>query len=180
MLMLMLMSSTTIAIHYTICSRTALGRFPLLRLRTDHGHRKDQDHYVKMVSWAGCDEDRNWTVKFYCLDVDSCGHSAQEAAYAIKMSTLQLISILKDLCGEVDIQLSMLTGDTGGGAAVQNIHPVLITNGTMGRKSKRLSCDIHNLFKALEIACADTWSRQGIGHKTPFQMIWLFVSLLLY
>ena len=31
----------------------------MLCLITDHGHRKDQDHFVKLICWAGFDEDRN-------------------------------------------------------------------------------------------------------------------------
>jgi hypothetical protein len=40
-----------------------------LGLTCDHGHRKDQDHFVKLISWAGFDENGNWTIKFYCVDV---------------------------------------------------------------------------------------------------------------
>ena len=41
-----------------------------------------------------------------------------------------------------------------------------------------LACDMHNFVKPLEVACVDAWGRQGIGHKTPFQMIWLFVKII--
>ena len=40
-------------------------------LTADHGHRKDQDHFVKLISWAGKDEDDNWTIKFHCVDIVS-------------------------------------------------------------------------------------------------------------
>jgi len=42
-----------------------------LGLTCDHGHRQDQDHFVKLISWAGFDENNNWTIKFYCVDVVS-------------------------------------------------------------------------------------------------------------
>ena len=37
---------------------------------------------------------------------------------------------------------------------------------------------MHNFAKPLEVACVDMWGRQGIGHKTPFQMIYLFTLIL--
>jgi len=48
----------------------------------------------------------------------------------------------------------------------------------MDEWSKRLSCDLHNLNKALEVACIDMFGKQGIGHQTPFQMIYLFAKIL--
>jgi hypothetical protein len=32
---------------------------------------------------------------------------------------------------------------------------------------------MHNLNKAFEVACTDTWGQQGIGHNTIFQMLYL-------
>ena len=50
--------------------------------------------------------------------------------------------------------------------------------GVMDSNSKKVACDMHNFVKPLEVACVDTWGRQGIGHRTPFQMVWLFVTML--
>lgn len=45
---------------------------------SDHGHRggrkKDDDHLVKILSWAGLDEDGMWTVKFHLVDVVSISY----------------------------------------------------------------------------------------------------------
>jgi hypothetical protein len=73
-----------------------------------------------------------------------------------------------------EVKLSVITGDLGGGASVQQLHPKLIQNKTMCKYSKRLACDLHNMNKALEVACIETWDKQGIGHKTPYQMCWLW------
>ncbi|KAL7530309.1 hypothetical protein ACHAXR_007396 [Thalassiosira sp. AJA248-18] len=153
-----------------------LGR--ALSLTTDHGHRKGQDHFVKLISWAGLDEEDMWTVKFFCVDIDSSEHTADGAATAIKVSTEQLLEILNEMIDGDEVKITSLTGDSGGGAAAQNLHPRLVLNGTMPKDSRFVNCDMHGIMKPLEIACVDTFGKQGIGHRTPFQMIWLFVRIL--
>ena len=155
-------------------------RIKKIGLTTGHGHRKGQDHFVKLVSWAGLDEngDWNWTTKFHCVDVDSSGHSAEEAAYAVKVSTEELLSILNEIIEDAKVEIYSITGDSGGGATVHHLHKELIPKGVMDPISKKLACDMHNFVKLLEVACVDTWGMQGIGHHTLFQMIWLFVTLL--
>ena len=82
--------------------------------------------------------------------------------------------ILKEQNGGKDVKLTVITGDAGGGASVQQLHPKLIQKRIMDARSKMLSCDMHNMNKALEVGCSDSWGKQGIGHKTPFQMYWLW------
>ena len=48
----------------------------------------------------------------------------------------------------------------------------------MDEAGKMLACDMHNFVKPLEVACVDCWGRQGIGHRSPFQMIYLFVKII--
>ena len=48
----------------------------------------------------------------------------------------------------------------------------------MDEEGKMLACDMHNFVKPLEVACSDCWGRQGIGHRSPFQMIYLFVKII--
>lgn len=55
----------------SVCQEMKDDKATHLGLTCDHGHRKDQDHFVKLISWAGMDEDGNWTVKFYCPDIVS-------------------------------------------------------------------------------------------------------------
>jgi len=94
------------------------------------------------------------------------------------VSTKELLEILNDMIEDVEVKISLLTGDGGGGAAAHRLHKELIQNAVMEETSKKLICDMHNFFKPLEIACVDAWGRQGIGHRTPFQTVWLFVKLL--
>lgn len=162
---------------FALCWQLKEAGVKQLGITTDHGHRKGQDHLVKLLSFPTLTSTGEHTIDFLCLNVDSAGHTTEEASSAISTDVEELLEILRQFLGP-DVKLSVITGDAGGGASVQNLHPALITKGTMDAKSKRLSCDMHNLNKALETACIDTWGRQGIGHKTPFQMVWLFVRIL--
>ena len=144
---------------------------------TDHGHRKGQDHFVKLLVWAGKDAAGRNTLKFHCIDVDIGGHTADAAANAVKISLDTFMAILKSKLGE-DVRISVITGDSGGGASVQRLHPALIQNGSMDANSIKLACHMHGLNKSLEIACIDSLGKQGIGHRTTWQMIYLFPLLL--
>jgi hypothetical protein len=156
---------------FGLCWELKQAKVQQLGITTDHSHRKGQDHLVKLLSFPRqtCDDD--YTIDFLCLNVDSAGHSTEEASRAVSDDVLAFLDILRQFVPNV--KLSVITGNAGGGASVQHLHPALQANGTMDKWSKRLSCDLHNLNKALEVACIDAWGRQGIGHLTPFQMIWL-------
>lgn len=110
---------------------------------------------------------------------DSGGHSAAEAAQAIKLSTELMLEILNEIIDN-KVEIIGLTGDSGGGAASHYLIEELIKLGVMPDKpsSKMLACDLHNFVKPLEVACVDTWGGQGIGSKSPFQMVWLFVRMM--
>jgi hypothetical protein len=132
---------------------------------------------VKLLSFPNLTSTGEYTIDFLCLNVDSAGHTTEEASSAVADDVSAILEILREFV-DTDVKISVITGDAGGGASVQHLHPALQKKGTMDEWSKRLSCDMHNLNKALEIACIDTWGKQGIGHLTPFQMIWLFVRIL--
>ena len=93
------------------------------------------------------------------------------------MSTELWFDILTALTGE-EVKIDVVTGDSGGGAAIHNLFEELKKIDVMDILGKMLACDMHNFVKPLEVACVDAWGRQGIGHKTPFQMIWLFVKII--
>ena len=56
----------------------------------DHGKRSGIEHFVKIISWAGQDENGNKVIKNFCLDVDKSNHSAKDCAEAISMSIKRL------------------------------------------------------------------------------------------
>jgi hypothetical protein len=143
-----------------------------LALTTNHGHRKGQDHLVKLLSFPErTSSTGELSIGNFCLDVDSGGHTTDDAADVIVLSVTPFLAILNRFLG--DVKLAVITSDAGGGASVQNLHPALKTRKLMDSHSKQLSCDMHNLNKAFEVVCTDTWGRQGIGHNTIFQMLYL-------
>ncbi len=162
---------------FGFCWELRLAGVTQLALTTDHRHRKGQNHLVKLLSFPQLTDTGELTIGNICLDVDSGGHTTNDAANAIAHSMNHFLNILQTFVSE-DVKISAITGDAGGGASVQNLHPALIKREVMGNDSKRLSCDMHNFNKAFEIACTDTWGGQGIGHNTVFQASYLFLRII--
>ena len=75
--------------------------------------------------------------------------------------------------------MKLLTGDAGGGAAVQNLHPALIRINVMGLSSRSVRCLMHALNKAFEVACLDCFGSHGINHRRVTQMYWLVVQMFM-
>ena len=140
---------------------------------SDHGQRGKQDHFVVIVVWAGLDEDGNKTLKFFCPSIDSAGHSTAEAANGVK-------TVLDRLLHGTDIEAHVITGDAGGGGAVQHLYKKLVDMGIMDDNCKEANCSLHGLQKALENASKKTMGDQGMGCRSPFQMLYLFASLMSY
>ena len=140
-----------------------------LGIMINHGHRNNQDHLVKIISWAAKVKGR-WTVKFYCLDVDIGGHTTEEAAEAVRLSVDNFIETIKEFAPGKEVLLDCITGDSGGGAAVQKLLRFLIRIGVMNSSGRKLPCDMHGWNKPLEVACVDVFGKQGIGANTPFQI----------
>lgn len=60
----------------------------------------------------------NETLRFHCIDVDASNHSGEDCANAVKKS-------LNIFTGQYDFEVICVTGDAGGGAAVQDVLPHL-------------------------------------------------------
>ena len=54
-----------------VCYEILLDNPTQLALQADHGHRQGQDHFVKLLIWAGRDEEGNMIIKYHVLDVVS-------------------------------------------------------------------------------------------------------------
>ena len=80
----------------------------------DGGNRKGDDHLVKVISYVIVDEDGNETVEKFCVDIDPCGKTSDEIAENIVHSMKMLSKYGKVMC-------ICLTGDAGGGGAVQTV-----------------------------------------------------------
>ena len=88
-------------------------------LSQDAGHRGGLDHLIKMISYAIRGDDGVLQIKSFCLDIDTCGKTAEEVANGIDKSIKRLGRLAPAKC-------ISLTGDAGGCGAVQTIHPLLV------------------------------------------------------
>eukprot|EP00956_Cyclotella_meneghiniana_P020293 scaffold35578_cov56-Cyclotella_meneghiniana.AAC.2 len=135
-----------------------------ISLITDHGNRDGMDHLVKMICWSSMDKDGNRILQHFNLDVDRGGHSYIEAANAISHSLRQL------MLDDYDAEFSFITGDSGGGAKVQSLHPTLRDSETMTEWSDYINCLLHALNLAFQTACIDSLGDQGMNKLTVFQI----------
>eukprot|EP00956_Cyclotella_meneghiniana_P016988 scaffold27384_cov36-Cyclotella_meneghiniana.AAC.11 len=143
-----------------------------ITLVTDHGNREGVDHFVKMIVWSSKDEKGRNVLRHFNLDIDKGGHSMVEAANAIHRS-LQSMHL-----DDIDVEYSYITGDSGGGAKVQLLHPQLVEIGVMPEVSGCMNCILHAFNLAYETACKDSIGDQGMNKNTTFQMIYLAVLML--
>ena len=144
-------------------------------LLVDHGKRNGKDHFVKIIVWAGKDEYGNRVLKHFCLDIDTSGHSSKDCADAIKDSIekLRLAGLDTD-----KVTIVAITSDSGGGGAVQYIHPYLKMNGVMTALSRMLNCQFHALNKCFEIACTKTFGQTGLDKNNIFQATFVYCKMI--
>ena len=128
-----------------------------------------------MLSWAARNDDGDRIVKRFCLDVDKSSHTVVDCADAVKTSTNKRGMAGLNLAV---IIINMISGDTGGGGAVQNIHPKLIEKKVMPKGSKKFNCQLHAQKKKLENACIKTFGKHGIGHCNVFQTAYVLVKMI--
>ena len=141
----------------------------------DHGKRSGIEHFVKILIWAGLDDQGNKVLKYFCLDIDRSNHSAKDCAAAIKMSINKLE---KAGLNTSQIEFYTITGDTGGGGAVQHMHPPLVSIAMMSKESKRFNCQLHALNRSFQNACEATFGKQGIGQNNIFQGEYVYVKMI--
>jgi hypothetical protein len=72
------------------------------------------------------------------------------------------------------IEMIGLTGDRGGGASIQNMHPAMKERRLMSSTCIATSCTLHGSSKSYENAWTSTMGRQGIGRRSPSQMMFVF------
>ena len=117
----------------------------------------------------------NRIIKRFCLDVDQSSHNAVGCANAVKTSTTKLEMGGLDLA---TIIFHAITGDKGGGGAVQHIYGPLISNGVMSEDSKEFNCQFHSHNKSFENSCIKTFGKQGIGQCNVFQAAYVYVKMM--
>jgi hypothetical protein len=133
----------------------------------DHGHRKGQEHFIKLISWGGYDDEGNAVIKCFCVDASRCGHSAEEAARSIK----EIDDLIKLLLEEVVGNSAM--SDSGGGSAIQNVMPKLIELGVLIKEALKNHCACHGANKPIEVGLKTSLGDAGMGHDSPFQCVYV-------
>ena len=80
-----------------------------IALMVDHGKRSGIEHFVKIIFWAGRDDDGNRVIKNFCLDVDKSSHGSKDCASAIAMSIKKLKVAGLDTS---NVEFHAITGDS--------------------------------------------------------------------
>ena len=97
-------------------------------LLQDAGHKNNLHHHVKLLVYATRDEEGNRIIRRFCIDVDTCGGSAEEICQAILKSINRVKTLLPNL------KIVSITGDSGGGGKVQGIFDRLVELGVIDDK----------------------------------------------
>ena len=92
-------------------------------LLADHSNQKDQDHTVKLLTWAESDKEKNTTIKTAYLDIDMGRHSVEDAAAAVEISVHGLSNIVNAMrdSSRDKTECTAVIGGKGGGDAVQKV-----------------------------------------------------------
>ena len=76
-----------------------------------------------------------------------------------------------------NVVVEFITGDSGGGGAVQILHPKLVDMKVMLEYSKEANCQLHALQKSIKNPPKKTMGDQGMGCHSPTQMLYVWSKL---
>ncbi len=94
-------------------------------------------------------------IKYFCQSIDSSRHTALAAAESVKL-------VFERFLSDGIAKIHYASGDAGGGASIQNLHPKLIVLGVMDIESKEANCSLHGKEKACENTSIKTMRDQGL------------------
>ena len=84
-------------------------------LLQDAGHKNNLHHHVKLLVYATRDEEGNRIIRRFCIDVDTCGGSAEEICQAILKSINRVKILLPNL------KIVSITGDLNASRTLQSL-----------------------------------------------------------
>lgn len=87
-------------------------------------------------------------------------------------------NVIDRLFMAMDIKVIAATADAGGGGSIDNIRPELIRLGIMDKNGKFTNCVQHSFNKAIEIPIKETMGGEGLGVRSPTQMVFVFSTLM--
>jgi hypothetical protein len=147
-----------------ICYEIAQDETNYISWQFDHGKRKGIEHFVKLISWGGFDDEGNRVVKAFCVDSKMCGHSAIESAMSIKEVSDVMHIVLPE------IENISGTSNSGGGAAIQHTWLEVVLRVVAPKDSTINNCDLHGMNLPLKEALEDALGQPCIGHNSPWQL----------
>jgi len=110
--------------------------------------------------------------------MDMSGHTAASAVEAIELSLNKLKLAGLDLDG-VNVSAAGLTGDTGGGAGLPNIFPLMVKDERiLCRFATMMGCQMHALNNCLSNALKACFGDTGIGHNNAVQASCVYLLMI--
>ena len=140
---------------------------------SDHGRRNRMTSLVKVVAYASYDAEGNMTVEYFCIDLDMGGHKTIEASDGIAKS----LERLRLLCP--NFKITGISGDKGGGGAVDRLYGRLVEIGVLDKETARwINCTIHGLNKSAERPSKGTFGDVGVKQNSFNQLLYLSMRVL--
>ena len=127
-------------------------------LLQDAGHKNSYDFHCKVLIFAIRDKEGKRRIRRFCIDVETCGGTAEEICQAHKISVDRVKSCVPDL------KIISITGDSGGGGKMQGLFDRLVELDVIDKEWGRfIRCLLHALNKCIENATKFTFGDQGLG-----------------
>jgi len=140
---------------------------------SDHGRRNRMTSLAKVVAYASYDAEGNMTVEYFCIDLDMGGHKTIEASDGIAKS----LERLRLLCP--NFKITGISGDKGGGGAVDRLYGRLVEIGVLDKETARwINCTIHGLNKSAERPSKGTFGDVGVKQNSFNQLLYLSMRVL--
>ena len=135
-------------------------------LSQDAGNRQHLEHLIKTVTYPRIGADGKRYLENICINVDVCGKTAEEVACNIENS-------LNRFKQHTPAKCICITGDAGGGGAVQTIFPLLVAQGVFLDEewAQFIRCLLHALNKCLERAIIKSMGEAGLGKNSCIQLL---------
>ena len=134
-----------------ICYKIAQDETNYISWQFDHGKRKGIEHFVKLISWGGFDDEGNRVVKAFCVDSKMCVSDVMHI----------VLPEIENISG---------TSNSGGGAAIQHTWLEVVLRVVAPKDSTINNCDLHGMNLPLKEALEDALGQPGIGHNSQWQL----------
>ena len=159
--------------YLTVCDEVSKSKY--YTLATDGGNKKGLEHLAKVIYYAKVVPGENGSkakLRFgkFCIDIDISGKKADEIADAIEKS-------LKRFSDYVEAECVGMTGDAGGGGAVQTVFRHLREK--IASLRRQLRCLLHAYNNCLKIAICSAMGPSGMNQDTCSQLVYAAINMII-